>query len=97
MVTQVDQAWAGLRATLEAERLRIQREIGAYPPPIPACDAYFNFLLEQRALIADELNRLAEAAAACATPDDPARAFETFVRSSRCLTADGRFAVRQST
>lgn len=89
---QVDQAWAGLQATLEAERLRIQREISAYPPPIPACDAYFNFLLEQRALFADELNRLAEAAAACPTPDDPARALEAFVRSSRCLAANGRVA-----
>ena len=40
---------------LEAERLRIQRLITDYPLPAPACDAYFNHLLEQRALICDEL------------------------------------------
>lgn len=26
----------------------LNREISAYPPPIPACDAQFNFLLEKR-------------------------------------------------
>jgi chorismate mutase len=43
---------------LEAERLRIQREITSYPAPIPACDAHFNHLLEQRAMICDELARI---------------------------------------
>jgi hypothetical protein len=47
----VSQAWQ----RLEAERLRIQHEITSYPAPIPACDAYFNHLLEQRAIVCDEL------------------------------------------
>lgn len=51
------------RQQLEAERLRLQREITAYPAPIPACDAYFNSLLEQRARICDALARIDETAA----------------------------------
>ena len=43
---------------LEAERLQIQREINAYPPPIPGCDAYFNHLLERRAAVCEALSRL---------------------------------------
>ena len=46
------------RAELERERLRIQAEINAYPAPIPACDVYFNDLLEQRARICERLAAL---------------------------------------
>jgi hypothetical protein len=46
------------RPRLEAERLRVQREITSYPAPIPACDAHFNHLLEQRAMICEELARM---------------------------------------
>jgi hypothetical protein len=52
------------RERLEAMRLRLQRAITSYPTPIPACDADFNHLLEQRALVCDELSRLREDAAA---------------------------------
>ena len=48
----------GTRDALEAERLRIQGEINAYPTPIPGCDVYFNDLLEQRSRICEQLNRL---------------------------------------
>jgi transposase InsO family protein len=43
---------------LEAERVRLNEEIGAYPAPIPACDAQFNHLIEQRRTIGEELQRL---------------------------------------
>lgn len=46
------------RAQLEAELGCLQAEIRNYLPPIPACDAYFNHLLEERGRIADELARL---------------------------------------
>ena len=46
------------RAALETELDRVQAEIRKYPPPIPACDAYFNHLLEERGRISDELARL---------------------------------------
>ena len=55
--TQQPPAFRGRRLSslLEALAREIQkalralnREIGAYPPPIPACDAQFNFLLDKR-------------------------------------------------
>jgi hypothetical protein len=46
------------REALEEDRLRIQAEINAYPAPIPACDVYFNGLLERRSRICEELNAL---------------------------------------
>lgn len=39
------------RRRLLAERAQIVAEIRAYPLPIPACDAQFNWLLERRAQI----------------------------------------------
>lgn len=44
-----------IRNQLEQQRVRIQEEIANYPPPITACDAQFNHLLEQRSRIAREL------------------------------------------
>jgi hypothetical protein len=44
-----------IRSLLEQQRVRIQEEIANYPPPITACDAQFNHLLEQRSRIAREL------------------------------------------
>lgn len=79
----IDAEWEVLRQALEAERLRVQEEIGGYPPPIPACDAYFNFLLEQRALLSDELRRLEEAVAESAASGDPRAVLDAFVESLR--------------
>jgi hypothetical protein len=45
------------REALETERLRIQREINSYPAPIPACDVYFNDLLDQRSRICEAIRR----------------------------------------
>ncbi len=43
---------------LQAEKSQINDEIRSYPSPIPACDAQFNYLLEKRNLVAEELARL---------------------------------------
>jgi len=56
--TTIESTWKQLRDHLENEKRRIMEEIANYPPPIPACDVQFNFLLEERARIARELNRL---------------------------------------
>ena len=47
-----------LVSLLEAKKSQIVEEIHNYPPPIPACDAQFNYLLEQRDWLRVELNRL---------------------------------------
>jgi hypothetical protein len=48
-----DQQATQLRADVESELQRINAEICAYPAPIPACDAYFNFLLEERGRLSE--------------------------------------------
>ncbi len=40
---------------LLAERDRVNEQIGAYPQPIPACDAQFNYLLDERTRISNLL------------------------------------------
>ena len=62
------------RAELECERLRVQAEIVNYPMPIPACDVYFNGLLEQRARICDELAMLDRDACSDRAPSPPSSA-----------------------
>ena len=47
-----------IKEQLEQEKRRVCAEIDDYPHPIPACDAQFNYLLEERARIFQELSRL---------------------------------------
>lgn len=56
--SELDMSVGQMRAQLEQEKRRINEEINNYPPPIPACDAQFNYLLEERARILQELSRL---------------------------------------
>ena len=46
------------RDALEAERLALQAEITGYPLPAPACDVYYNDLLERRGRVCEELAAL---------------------------------------
>jgi hypothetical protein len=50
--------WSRLRVAIEALLDEATRDIRAYPPPIPACDAQFNHLLELRQGLPGELARL---------------------------------------
>ena len=56
-----------IKSHFEDERRRIASEMSEYPTPIPACDAQFNYLLEQRDRISQELRAVSELAAACLT------------------------------
>ncbi len=47
-----------LRAQLRQEREQVLAELRAYPPAVPACDAQFNYLLEQRDRLGRALGRL---------------------------------------
>ena len=49
---------AEIEAALRAEKERIGEEIRQYPHPIPTCDAQFNYLIEQRNQVKQELNQL---------------------------------------
>ncbi len=53
-----DSDWNALRARLEHVQEAVAKEIRTYPPPIPACDAQFNRLLERREALSEALARL---------------------------------------
>lgn len=53
--------WHSIRSHLEARQTWIVGAIRDYPPPITACDAQFDHLLEQRGGISRELKRLERA------------------------------------
>ncbi len=50
--------WDGLRVRLDRMQEAVAAEIRAYPPPIPACDAQYNHLLERREALSAALARL---------------------------------------
>jgi len=47
-----------VEALLSARLASVEEEIRHYPAPIPACDAQFNYLLEQRSQIPQLIARL---------------------------------------
>ncbi len=53
-----DSDWDALRARLERMRAAVAAEIRTYPPPIPACDAQFDYLLARREALSAALARL---------------------------------------
>ena len=77
--------WDALRARLVQLQEAVAAEIGAYPAPIPACDAQYNHLLERRAALAEALACLDTAR------EDGAATAEDF-RASTPLLAEGRDA-----
>ena len=79
-----DSDWDALRARLERLQEAVATEIRAYPPPIPACDAPFNHLLERRAALSKALAGLD------AARKDGSRTLEGFVAGLPGLDEGGR-------
>ncbi len=93
---QVKALWAEIEADLTHIKDEIHSEIHNYPPPIPACDAQFNFLLEERAKIWQELGRLTTLSKSSLTAPDPLVLVEEFIHSSAYLRAEVKQKVRSS-
>ena len=74
--------WQSIREQLAADMQRIVEEIRSYPPPIPACDAQFNYLLEERARVFQELGRVDALRQASQSTGDPVGVLDEFVLSS---------------
>ena len=83
----VESGWRELRAALEDEWDRISEEIRSYPPPIPACDAQFNYLLERRDRVSRELGRLNRAAREPSSLATCRRFVDRLVESSDLISA----------
>ena len=86
-------AYHNIRTDLENERRRVQQEIVTYPSPITACDQQFNYLLEERSRISQELTCLHEAFEEGQQSDDPVKLLDEFVRSSGCLDDETKQAL----
>ena len=56
----VNSVWTMIHQHLDKEMRRVRDEIRSYPAPIPACDAQFNYLLEEREALSSELARVRE-------------------------------------
>jgi hypothetical protein len=88
--TAVRDAATLMLADLDEQRLAISRELHRIPPPVPACDVDFNRLLEERAVIGDEMQRLKGMLAA--DPDEAG--LLAFCQGARALTADTRARIK---
>lgn len=77
----IDARWQAVRDALEARQRALRAQINAYPPPIPACDAQFNHLLDQRRALAEELRDLDALRPALTTRGEDVLA--AFLRTSR--------------
>ncbi|MDQ5846079.1 MAG: hypothetical protein M3539_12390, partial [Acidobacteriota bacterium] len=80
-LTTLESLYQNIKDALENERHRVNEEIRNYPTPIPACDAQFNYLLEERAKIAEEMDRLKALSKGSFTRED-VELIDEFIRTS---------------
>jgi hypothetical protein len=85
-----ESGWEKVREHLEKETDRIYEEIKNYPRPIAGCDAQFKHLLDDRASLAAEWERVREASEASRRGEDAHRSLQTFLRSSRRLDEEAK-------
>ena len=77
--------WTEIEDHLENAKSSILAEIRNYPPPIAACDQQFNYLLEQRDRIADELSRLASIRRDNLASETDVETLIDFINASDCI------------
>ena|SRR5215471_12318319 len=65
---------------LEDRKLSLDQEIRNYPAPIPQCDAQFNYLLEQRTRLSQQLSPLKAACRESLAINDYADLIIAFIR-----------------
>jgi hypothetical protein len=90
----MESVWKIIRDHLESERQRIYEEIKNYPTPIPACDAQFNYLLEERQRIPQELDRLKVLSEECLTRADHLKCLDEFIVSSNYINGEVEQRIR---
>ena len=92
-VEAAETSWRSIQDHLEARQARIVEAIRDYPPPITACDAQFDHLLEQRGGISRELKRLERArkegsATEKGTGNSTGKSIAAFIASSPWIEGD---------
>ncbi len=87
--------WQAIEHHILTLRDPIVEAIRAYPPPITACDAQYNHLVEERTRISRELGRLQQARATQVTA--PIEAVRDFIQSSPLVSEKLRALIRSDT
>ena len=82
-----DALWHALKGCLEEKRDQIYEEIQGYRPPIPACDVQFNYLLEERSRVYQELSQLNTLAKQDLPAHDLLLRLDAFLAASVCIDA----------
>lgn len=90
----IEFVWKIIKEHLEKEKLRIYDEIRNYPPPIPACDAQFNHLLEERRRISQELAQLEQLARQDLTSEQHRQSIDQFIGSSSFVNHEAAREIR---
>ena len=84
-----------IKCHLERRKEEIYSEIKSYPPPIPACDAQFNYLLELRNAVADELSQVNSLLNHANGESDPIHTVESFIFGSTLLHKRAKIAFQE--
>jgi hypothetical protein len=82
-----------IEGVLMCEKHRIGEEIKHYPTPITVCDAQFNYLLEERSKIAQELDLWETLATEEQKSSATLRRIRDFIKSTRYIDDEYREAV----
>lgn len=77
--------WQTIHQQLTRKQQEIIAEIRSYPPPIPACDAQYNYLLEQRTAIRQELRQVEALQQQLLTDTDPQMTLHEFLQDSQFM------------
>jgi hypothetical protein len=91
---RLEAIWDEIGSCLESRRMQIYEEIRNYPLPIPACDAQYNHLLEQRSGVSKELRRMVEASSSCLDSNEPVALIEEFLEQSSFIDETSANAIR---
>jgi transcriptional regulator GlxA family with amidase domain len=90
----IDSAWAMIHQHLQEESRRVHGEIRNYPAPIPACDAQFNYLLEEREALSSELAKVKELMKQDADSGDARNSIDAFLDFSNYLGDSTKSEIR---
>lgn len=95
-VDWVKAIWKEIRGYLAPQREQVYAAIHSYPPPIPACDVQFNYLLEERSRLAQELSRLNTLTKQNLPWREQLQLADEFICISTCLNEEAKQKIRAS-
>ncbi|MDH3599591.1 MAG: hypothetical protein OEU26_08120 [Candidatus Tectomicrobia bacterium] len=90
----IEGIWNRIREHLETKRAQIVEDIVNYPPPIPACDQHYNYLLEQRVNLSQELRRLNTLVQDRSASQDEVKLIDEFLAASAYIQDEAEQDIR---